>query len=408
MDHSGVVDHSSMTMAIRPAASRGLSGTARFYLQASITVSFLAGSSAPTSLYPLYQREWGFAPITVTVVFGVYALAVLGALLITGRLSDYIGRRPVLIAATLVQAGAMVVLGTAGGVWGLIFGRVLQGLAAGAAVAAVGAALIDFDRESGTVANSIAPITGIATGALIGGLMVHFLPAPTHLVYAAFGAIFVLQCAGVALTRETISPQPGALASLKPQFAVPTVVRAPLLLAIPVIIAAWSLAGLYGSLAPALMKGRFGLDASLFGGTALFVLAIAGASAVLLLHKKQARTMMSFGAAGLIAGMGAVLAAMSFQFVGLFFLGTALAGMGFGAGFQGAIRSFVPLALPHQRAGVLSVAFVISYLAMGLPAVAAGLSVTEGHSILATARVFGGAVILLAALALCGSLFRRT
>ena len=58
---------------------------------------------------------------------------------------------------------------------------------------------------------------------------------------------------------------------------------------------------------------------------------------------------------------------------------------------------------------MLSVAFVISYLAMmGLPAVAAGLSVTEGHSILATARVFGGAVILLAALALCGSLFRRT
>jgi predicted MFS family arabinose efflux permease len=341
-------------------------------------------------------------------VFGVYALAVLGALLITGRLSDYIGRRPVLIAATLAQAGAMVVLGTAGGVWGLVLGRVLQGLAAGAAVAAVGAALIDFDRESGTVANSIAPITGTASGALAGGLMVHFLPAPTHLVYAAFGAIFVMQCAGVALMRETISPQSGALASLKPQFAVPTAVRAPLLLAVPVIIAAWSLAGLYGSLAPALMKGRFGLDASLFGGAALFLLAIAGASAVLLLHKKEPRTMMSFGAAGLIAGMGAVLTAMSFQSVGLFFLGTALAGMGFGAGFQGAIRSFVPLALPHQRAGVLSVAFVISYLAMGLPAVAAGLSVTEGHSILATARVFGGAVILLAALALCGSLFRRT
>ena len=108
MDHSCAVDHLSVAMANRPAASRGLSGTARFYLQASITVSFLAGSSAPTSLYPVYQREWGFEPVTVTVVFGVYALAVLGALLITGRLSDYIGRRPVLIAATLAQAGCGV------------------------------------------------------------------------------------------------------------------------------------------------------------------------------------------------------------------------------------------------------------------------------------------------------------
>jgi hypothetical protein len=237
--------------------------------------------------------------------------------------------------------------------------------------------------------------------------MVHFLPAPTHLVYAGFAAIFVLQCAGVALMRESVSPLPGALASLKPRFAVPALVRAPLLLAVPVLIAAWSLAGLYGSLAPALMKGRFGLDASLFGGTALFVLAAGGASAVFLLYKREARMMMSFGAMGLIAGMSVVLAAMSLQSVGLFFLGTALAGMGFGAGFQGAIRSFVPLALPHQRAGVLSVAFVISYLALGVPAVAAGFSVTEGHSILATARVFCGAVILLAALALGGNVFRR-
>jgi MFS family permease len=386
-----------------------LSAVATFYLQASITVSFLAGSSAPTPLYPLYQHAWGFSPITVTVVFGIYALAVLGALLFAGRLSDHIGRRPVLIASTLAQAIAMVVLGSATGVSGLVIGRVIQGLAAGAAVAAVGAGLIDLDKIRGPIANAIAPILGTATGGLVGGLMVHFLPAPTHLVYAVFGVIFILQFAGVLLMPESISRKPGALASLKPQFAVPPAVRASMLLAVPVLIAAWSLAGLYASLAPALIKSRFGLDASLFGGTALFVLAAGGAAAVLLLRQREARTMMGFGAAGLFVGVGAVLAALSFQSVGLFFLGTALAGMGFGAGFQGTIRTVVPLAAAHERAGVLSVMFVVSYLAMGLPAVAAGFAIAGGHGILATACDFGAAVMVLATLALGGTLVvRRT
>jgi MFS family permease len=296
------VAQSYTPVAKRPGSGQasGLSRATAFYLQASITLSFLAGSSAPTPLYPLYQHAWGFSSITVTVVFGVYALAVLGALLFAGRLSDHVGRRPVLIASTLTQAVAMIVLGTATGVSALIIGRVIQGLAAGTAIAAVGAGLIDLDKIRGSVANAIAPIMGTATGALVGGLMVRFLPAPTHLVYAVFGAIFLLQCVGVVLIPESISPAPGALASLKPQLAVPAELRVSVLLAVPILIATWSLAGLYGSLAPALIRSRFGLDASLFGGTALFVLATSGAAAVLLLQKRQARTMMGFGAVGVV------------------------------------------------------------------------------------------------------------
>ena len=76
-----------------------LSKDAAFYLLASITISFLAGSSAPTPLYALYQAKWGFSPITVTIIFGIYALSVLTALLFVGRLSDHLGRRPVNDAA---------------------------------------------------------------------------------------------------------------------------------------------------------------------------------------------------------------------------------------------------------------------------------------------------------------------
>jgi len=388
----------------RPINPWRMSPAAAFYLQASITLTFLAGSSAPTPLYPIYQAEWGFSPVSITVVFGIYALAVLGALLVAGRLSDHVGRRPVLIASALAQALAMVVLGTAHGLSALLLGRVIQGLSTGAAVAAVGAGLIDLDRVRGTAANSIAPIMGTATGGLVGGLMAHFLPAPTHLVYAVLGVVFVLQAAGVALMPESISPRAGALASMRPQFAVPESVRASMLLAIPVLVAAWALAGFYASLGPALVRSVFGFDPSLFGGTALFVLAGSGAVSVMLLRSREARTMMAFGAAGLLAGVAIVHAALALHSFAAFLIGTAVAGAGFGSGFQGAIRMVVPLAAPHERAGVLSVAFVVSYLAMGTPAVIAGFAVAAGNGIFTTAREFGGVVIVLAAVALLGTL----
>ena len=386
---------------------RRLSSAAAFYLQASVTMSFLAGSSAPTPLYPIYQAAWGFSSVTVTVVFGIYALAVLGALLVVGRLSDHIGRRPVLFVSTLAQALAMLLFATADGVSGLLIGRVIQGLATGAAVAAVGAGLIDLDRARGTVANSIAPIMGTAFGGLVGGLMVHYLPAPTHLVYAVFGAVFVAQSVGVALMPESSRPRPGALASLKPQFAVPAAVREPMLLAVPVLVATWALAGFYASLGPALVHRVFGFNASLFGGVALFVMAASGAAAVLLMQRAEARTMLASGATVLFAGVGLVLAALASQSAALFFAGTALAGMGFGAGFQGAIRSVMPFAAPHERAGVLSVAFVVSYLAMGVPAVIAGALIAHGGDLLTTTRELGAVVMALAALALLGTMARR-
>ena len=179
----------STTTITRPATRwwlRPLSPQVSFFLLASITLSFFAGSSAPTPLYPVYQAEWGFTPVTITLIFGIYAVVLLATLLVVGRLSDHIGRRPVLIAAALTQVVTMLVFASADGVAGLIAARVLQGLATGAAVAAIGAGLLDLDAPRGTLANSVAPGLGTALGGLIGGLMVHFLPAPTHLVYLFF------------------------------------------------------------------------------------------------------------------------------------------------------------------------------------------------------------------------------
>jgi len=392
----------AITAARRPLRAGRLPATAAFYLQLSIVVFFLASSSAPTPLYALYQARWGFSPITVTVVFGVYAVAVLAALLTVGSLSDHVGRRPVLLAAIIVQAAAMLVFATAGDVPALLAARIVQGLATGAAVGALGAGLVDLNKSTGTIANAVGPMTGTAVGGLLSGLLVQYLPAPAHLVYLVLFVVFLLQAAGVALMPESSSRTGGALASLRPRFGLPAAVRGPVLAAAPALIAVWALAGFYGSLGPALVRLLSGSGSPVLGGLALFVLAASGSLAVLLLRTARPQTLMLVGNAALIAGVAITLLAIARSSTGTFFVGTAIAGVGFGGGFQGAIRTVLPLAAPHERAGILSIVYVISYLALGLPAVIAGVLTVHGGGVLTTAREYGAAVMVLSVLALAG------
>ncbi len=377
---------------------------ASFYLLASITVSFLAGSIAPTPLYPLYQAQWSFSSTAVTLVFGVYALAVLGSLLTLGRLSDNIGRRPVLLVATGVQLFAMLLFATAGSLESLLLARVVQGLATGAAISAVGAGMLDIDKVNGTIANAIAPPVGTAVGGIVAGLIVQFLPAPAHFVYAVLALVYVVQALGIAAMPETAIPKTGALASLQPQISVPRKVRGVLAATIPVLVATWALAGFYGSLGPTLVRGLLATNSPAMSGLTLFILAGSGGATILRMRDRQARSMMLYGAAMLFTGVALTIASIVWASPAAFFFGTAIAGSGFGAGFQGAVRSVMSMTDAPDRAGVLSVLFVVCYLAMGVPAMAAGYLVTHSGGIFATAEEFGAVVMALASLSLLATL----
>jgi MFS family permease len=384
-----------------------LTGRPAMYLLASLIVALLAASSAPTPLYAIYQARWGFTPITTTVVFGVYAVAVLAALLTLGKLSDHVGRRPVLLAALTVQAASLLVFATASGVPALLAARVIQGLSTGAALGAIGAGMLDVDRERGTFANAVVPGMGTGSGALLSGLAVRYLPAPTHLIYLALLGVIAVQAAGVALMRETVTRTPGALSTLVPEIRLPRTLRAPVLAATPVLFAVWALAGLYGALGPALVHTLTGSGNVVLGGLSLFVLTTAAVISIILLRGADARTVMLTGILALITGVAVTLLALSVKSPTMFFAGTAISGAGFGGGFQGSIRTIVPRAAAHERSGVLSLLYVVSYLGLGLPAVAAGFLVVHGGGLTDTTRYYGAAVILLAAVALLGLLSTR-
>lgn len=385
-------------------------GTRALYLLASLTVSMLAASAASTPLYAFYQVRWGFSSITTTIIFGVYAVSVLTSLLVLGKLSDHVGRRPVLIVALLVQAATMAVFANAGAVWVLLLGRVVLGVATGAAIGAVGAGMLDIDPKRGQLTNAVTPGIGTGTGAILSALLITYLPAPTHLVYYVLLAVFVVQTVGVLLMRETVRPEPGALASLKPEIKLPHAVRAHVLAAAPVLFASWALAGLYGALGPALvakLAGTDGAGSTVLGGLILVAFAGVASATVVALRGTTPIKVMLTGVTALVVGVAVTLAALGADSLPLFFVGTAIAGAGFGAGFQGGIRIVVPQVAPHERAGVLSLLYVISYLGFGGPAVVAGILTVHGPGLLGAAQIYGLATIVLALLALIALLQAR-
>ncbi|MHC8408208.1 MFS transporter [Pseudomonas sp. TMB3-21] len=376
-----------------------ISNRSSLWFLAITLLSFLAASTAPTPLYHLYQVQLQFSAATLTVIFGVYAISLLAALLTVGSLSDYLGRRPVIFTAVLLNLLAMVLFIKADSVAWLISARVLQGFATGMATAVVSAALLDTDRQQGPLVNSVAPLLGMAFGAMGCGLLAEYAPWPLQLTYWVLLSMFVVQALYVWRLPETVSAQPGAWASLRPSLHVPMQARQTLWRVLPLNIAGWALGGFYASLAPSLVRTATGSTSNLIGGATVAALTVTGALMIYSLRSRPADQLLRIGASLLPAGVALILVAVHSASLSLFFIGTLVAGCGFGASFLGTLRSVVPLALPHERAGLMSAFYVLSYLAFCLPALVAG-SMTRSFGLIATTDGYGAVLIVLSLVAL--------
>src|ERR1700685_4195159 len=260
-----------------PAGTAGrLSRPAAFGALTAIFVLFAAAASAPSPLYGVYQQEWGFSATTLTVVFAVYVLALIGSLVVVGALSDHVGRRPRLAAAIALEAVALVLFITAGDVTVLLAARVAQGIATGAALTTLGATLVDLNPPHSPgragVVNGVAPVGGLALGALGCGALVQYAPAPTHLVFALL--LLGMVAAGILVARmpETSTRRPGGLASLAPRLGIPSRLRRDVYALVPILVATWALGGLYLSLGPSVAAGVFALHSHLVGGLVVTLL----------------------------------------------------------------------------------------------------------------------------------------
>jgi predicted MFS family arabinose efflux permease len=380
-----------------------------FWLVAGVLFLSLAAASAPAPLYGVYQAQFRFSAATLTAIFAVYAFVVLITLLVFGSLSDYLGRRPVIIATLVVNIGACALFLTAQGVGLLFAGRVLQGIAVGAATGALGAALIDLQADGSGLApvvNTGATIFGLAAGALGTSGLVQYGPAPTHLVWWLLLGAFAVAIAGILAMPESVARRPGVLASLRPTVKVPPRARGTFVVAVPCLQAAWALAGLYLSLGPSLAAQVLASPNRLWGGLVVFLLAGIGAAATVLFRRLPPPAAMLAGCLVLLTGVAVTFAAVATMSAAAFLSGTAVAGAGFGIAFLGAFRTLSALAGPGERAALIAAIFTVNYLAFGIPALIAGVAVAH-YGLHHTALVYLAVIAALALAAASSMLVRK-
>ena len=377
--------------------------TTAFWILAVILAALLFASSVPSPLYPVYQSEWGFSSITLTSVFAVYALALLGSLLVVGSISDHVGRRPTLLAGLALEIVAMVAFAEASGIGWLFAARTLQGIATGASMGAISAALLDLQPESkpwlGGLMSAVAPLTGLALGSLSAGLLVDYGPDPTRFVFWLLVGAFVLAIPATASVPETVARDGGWLASLRPRLVVPRHLRAAFIAALPCLAAVWALGGLVLSLGASLTAGVLGETSHSAAALPIFVMSGISAIVSVWLRPIRPQTTARGGLVGVIAGLGVVVWALAIESSALFLVGSAITGLGFGPAFSSVFRVLSERAPADQRAGLVSSVFAVSYIAFSLPAVAAGAAITQ-FALRETAEVYGGVLIALAAVAL--------
>lgn len=359
---------------------------------------FLAASSAPTPLYRLYQQAWGFSSL-LTLVFSVYAFSLLVALLTTGALSDHLGRRPVILAALVLEMASMAVFARADSVAWLMLARIVQGFATGIAGSALGAALLDVHHERGALVNTLAPMLGMALGVMgvTGWMALHHGTAAT--VFWTLLALFALLAVGVWRMREArrAGPAPGLPAAAGARAAAGAGGLRPYRAHVHGRLGP---GGFYMSLGPSLLADVTGLAG--LGGWAVCINTLSAAAGILLLRRRSARFLLRAGAVGLVAGLAILLVGTHLAHTPALLLASVVAGMGFGVGFQGALRMVMPLAEPHERGSLLAAVYVLSYLALSLPAIGAGL-LAQRLGLVPATDVYGAGLIGLALMALAST-----
>ncbi len=180
-------------------------------LGAICAMAELAYSVVNILAIPVYvSKELGLGAF-VGVVMGAFLLAEAVGRLVLGALSDYVGRRPLIVLGPLVSAAASLAVIHAGSPAALVLARVFDGLGAAAfwpaLFAAAGDTTSEEDRGTGMSVLNVAYMVGLAFGPLAGGWINAEFGTPSRPVYHAAFYLSAGLFAAVALIGLLFAPR---------------------------------------------------------------------------------------------------------------------------------------------------------------------------------------------------------
>jgi MFS family permease len=335
-----------------------------------------AAAGSPIPFYEIYRSEDGVTTGDLALSAVAYLVAVMTALLLLGRLSNHLGRRPVCVAALGLTAAGCLVFTEVHSVAPLVVGRVLQGLGAGLASSAVAAYIVDTAPPSprwlAAVVTSGAPMVGLTVGALGSGALAEYGPYPRSLAYLVVVGVLTACAALVAAGPETVARTRGAAASVRPQVRVPAAARRLLPIASATFVATWALGGFYQAFGPSVAADQLGSSNALVAATVFASLMAPSAVGAPLAGRFAPARTQRIGMLVFFLAVVVILVSLRLGSIALFLVASAIAGTAQGGTFAASMRSLLAHADPTERAGLLSAIYLISYGGAAIPGVIAG------------------------------------
>jgi MFS family permease len=335
------------------------------------------GPNLPTPLYASYQESWGFSAGVLTLVFAVYAVALLGGLLFFGSASDVAGRRSIMLLAIGMGAASSLVFVLAENVGLLFVARALSGLSAGLIAGAAAAALSELAPPGSAarlrVINTIATLGGSAVAALLSGLLVQYAGHPTKLVFVVYLALLLVAAIGVVLAPETVPSRHRPVIRFG-GLGVPAALRADLLAAGVAAFCAFTLLGLFAALAPSLLSDTLHQSSAALAGFVVFLIFASACLSDVALNGLADRTAVISGFLLLVSGLWLIVLALSDASMAIFIAGTVVGGLGVGLVYGPSLAAVNAIAPPEHRSQVVSTYFVAANLGLIIPVIGVGVA----------------------------------
>jgi MFS family permease len=363
-----------------------------------VVAALFMGSTLLTPLYDLYRTAFHLSVAELGLLYAVYVLGNLAALLFLGRLSDQIGRRPVVLGGLALAALSAGLFLAAGSPPLLFAGRIVSGLAVGVGSGAATAWIAEStpkDRRAEAAATMTTfNFAGLAFGPIVAGVLAQYAPWPQRLPFGVYLVLLAVTALMAMRPKETVRRDAGAAIDLRPRLGVPAKARLAFIAPATAGFTAMAVVGFYAALGPGLVAQALHLHNRALSNLVVALLFVIAAVVIVASKRLGARPAMLAGLILTPAGLGLLAAAQALASAPLMLAGTAVCGAATAASYRGGLASASALAPPERRSEVASSYFVCCFLGNALPIMGvAALSQTVGAGL--ADRIFAGVLTAL-------------
>ncbi len=381
-----------------------LTGSAANAAVASMIGALFAGSTMLTPLYIIYERQFHFSKITLTLVYAVYVIGNLAALLIFGHVSDKIGRRWAALCALSTAIASALVFLFAVDTAALYIARILSGLGigigAGTGTAWLAELIAEEDKSRAAIVATSTNFLGLAIGAVVAGLLAQYAPWPLELPFIVYLISLIVVAALIWRTTETVSRPAQTLRglALRPRLSVPRAIRAQFVAPAVTAFGAMALVGFYAALAPSILAANLHETSHAIAGALFFELAAIVSISILVTQTLTSRAAMLAALVLMLPSVVLMVAAQMFGSMAIMIGATALCGVATGLGYRGSLQVINQIAPVDRRAEVTSAYFVCGFSGNALPVIGIGIISTLVDPI-AASLAFAALIVVFALVA---------